>query len=232
MASSDQLSEGKRRFRIGILAIQGAFLEHQVALKKAQSCFRPDISIEVMEIRHLRDIKPDLDGVIIPGGESTTVSMFLQRNGMIEPLRDWIQSKNHVTWGTCAGMILLSKITENQKIGGQSTLSIMDTDVSRNFFGRQMQSFEADISLLDEELKTTAGKNNFHGVFIRAPAIKETYTPEVKVLATLHRDDAENDIIVAAKQGNVFSTAFHPELTDDYTWHLYFLQLIETVKNS
>ncbi|KAL3841738.1 hypothetical protein ACJMK2_019842 [Sinanodonta woodiana] len=232
MPSSEQLSNGKQRFKIGILAVQGAFLEHQVALKKAHASFRPDSYIEVIEIRHLCDIKPDLDGVIIPGGESTTISLFLQRNGMIEPLRDWILSKTHVTWGTCAGMILLSKITENMKMGGQSTLSIMDTDVSRNFFGRQMQSFEADISLLDEELLATAGKKNFHGVFIRAPAIIKTESPEVKVLATLHRDDVENDIIVAAKQGNVFSTAFHPELTDDYTWHLYFLQLIQKVKNS
>lgn len=114
-------SSKKDKLAIGILEIQGAFNEHHVALRKAQKCLNiPDL--EIIGVRHPDHISDNMDGLIIPGGESTTISLFLKRNKMDEPLRKWINSKGHVTWGTCAGMILLSKQTENQKIGGQPSV--------------------------------------------------------------------------------------------------------------
>ena len=111
-----------KTLRVGILEVQGAFNEHHVALHKAQKHVNDTCNIEIIGVRHPDHISDTLDGLIIPGGESTTMSLFLKRNKMDDPLRQWIDSKRHVTWGTCAGMILLSKQTENQKIGGQPSV--------------------------------------------------------------------------------------------------------------
>ncbi|KAK3103206.1 hypothetical protein FSP39_017430 [Pinctada imbricata] len=216
--------------RIGILEVQGAFLEHKVALQKACSSGYTKNTVEIMSIRNASDIKPEMDGLIIPGGESTTISLFLRRNKMEEPLRDWIHKKHHVTWGTCAGMILLSKQMEHQKEGGQPTLGILDTDVSRNFFGRQVASFESTIEVHDDVMSCSSQKEPFNGVFIRAPAVLEVYNPEVTVLGKLHRPEKNDDVIVAIRQENVLATAFHPELTADIRWHVYFLQMVENYK--
>lgn len=105
-------------------------------------------------------------------------------------------------------------------------LGVMDTDVSRNFFGRQVNSFEADISLSDSFLKVCPGEKNFHGVFIRAPAVVQTFSPKVEVLASLKRADMSEPVIVAVKQDNVMATAFHPELTEDVRWHQYFIERV------
>lgn len=212
--------------RIGILEVQGAFLEHKIALLKAKEKLQLVIPIEISEVRHQSHVTSSLDGIIIPGGESTTISLFLKRNNMVEPLKKWIEDRKHVTWGTCAGMIILAKQNENQKIGGQPTLDVMDTDVSRNFFGRQVNSFEADISLSDSFLKACPGEKTFHGIFIRAPAVVQTFSPKVEVLASLIRADMSEPVIVAVQQDNVMATAFHPELTEDVRWHQYFIERV------
>ena len=106
----------------------------------------------------------------------------------------------------------------------------MDVDVSRNYFGRQVHSFESTVNIKDERFTSITNIDKFPGVFIRAPAVVKTLSPEVKVLATVHAHNFENDVIVAAQQRNVFSTAFHPELTEDCSWHTYFLHKILTTK--
>lgn len=106
---------------VGLLEVQGAFLEHRVALQKAAQ-FLGNVDLQLKEIRTADHVTDELDGLVIPGGESTTISIYLKRNGMEETLKQWILNGSHVTWGTCAGMILLSKMTDNQKIGGQSSV--------------------------------------------------------------------------------------------------------------
>ena len=120
---SGSCSSPSRDITVGILEVQGAFLEHRVALQNAVKLLGSDIGLNITEVRCPDDITNELGGLIIPGGESTTISLYLKRNKMDDPLRKWIQSENHVTWGTCAGMILLSKLTENQKEGGQASVS-------------------------------------------------------------------------------------------------------------
>lgn len=211
---------------VGILEVQGAFLEHQLALQKAKSRLPKLINLRTVGIRRSEDLSGSLDGLIIPGGESTTISLYLKRNNMEESLRDWVHDDRHVTWGTCAGMIMLSKLVENQKNGGQHTLGIMDTDVSRNFFGRQVNSFEAAVKIVDLDLQRLMPSTTYPGVFIRAPAVLKTLSDSVKVLATLERPQVGDVVIVATQQDHVIATAFHPELTDDCSWHLYFLREI------
>lgn len=216
---------------VGILEIQGAFLEHRVALEKAARLLGDGTDLIIREVRTPDHVTNELDGLIIPGGESTTISIYLKRNNMEEPLRQWIHDKRHVTWGTCAGMILLSKVTDNQKVGGQSSLAIIDTEVSRNYFGRQIHSFESDIHVKDSRLTEMMKKDKFPGIFIRAPAVVKVLGAEVKVLATLHVPETEAEVVVAVQQDHVISTAFHPELTDDCSWHVYFLKTIQDTKS-
>lgn len=221
---------------VGVMAIQGAFLEHQVSLQKAASQLPQGPVVEVKDIRHPHDITAELHGLILPGGESTTMSLFLRRNNMEEPLKAWIGQKHHVTWGTCAGMILLSKHMEHQKLGGQSSklggqssLGVTDTLVSRNYFGRQVDSFEADLPITCPDLLLDPAANTkeyFRGVFIRAPAVLRVTDPSVEVLACLRLCDEVDPVVVAFRQGNILSTAFHPELTEDLRWHSYFLRML------
>ena len=105
-------------------------------------------------------------------------------------------------------------------------LGVMDTDVSRNFFGRQVNSFEAEVKLSDSFIKVCPGETSFHGVFIRAPAVVQTFSPKVEVLASLTREEISEPVIVAVQQSNVIATAFHPELTEDVRWHQYFLERV------
>ncbi|KAK6191873.1 hypothetical protein SNE40_003453 [Patella caerulea] len=223
---------GTQMINIGVLEVQGAFLEHKISLVRAARELN-DVIVNVTEIRNPSHITDDLHGIIIPGGESTAISLFLKRNEMEEPLRSWVKGNGHVTWGTCAGMILLAKETEHQKNGGQVSLMCMDTIVSRNYFGRQINSFEADLTITDSDLISKPGciSDLFHGVFIRAPAILKTTSDDVKVLATLQRGD-NSTVIVAAKQGNQLCTSFHPELTEDTRWHRYFIQMVLKSSNS
>ncbi len=183
--------------RVGVLALQGAFIEHEKMLQQVGAQ-----AVEVRLPRHL----DGLDALIIPGGESTTIGKLAVDFGLLEPLREFAQYKP--VWGTCAGMILLAR-----DIGrDQPLLGLMDITVNRNAFGRQVDSFETDLQV------PALGPEPFHAVFIRAPLVTRV-GDGVEVLARL-----EDGGIVAARQGHWLATAFHPELTGDSRFHRYFLQ--------
>jgi 5'-phosphate synthase pdxT subunit len=190
--------------KMGVLALQGDFLEHRQALER--------LDIAVAEVRLPRDLA-DLDGLIIPGGESTTMGKLAAQYGLIEPIRQMAETRP--IWGTCAGAIFLSKDARRP----QPLIGSMDIVVERNAFGRQVNSFEIDL----EVPALMAGENGaprpFHAIFIRAPLI-EHVGPGVEALA--HLPDGK---IVAARQRNLLATSFHPELTQDDRFHRYFLRL-------
>lgn len=182
---------------IGVLALQGDFAEHAAMLRQIGA--NP---IEVRKADHLAD----LHGLIIPGGESTTISRVAHASGLFEPLRQFVANKP--TWGTCAGAILLAK-----HVTGQAAhLGVMDITVTRNAFGRQIDSFSTDLIVEGFDAPLRA-------VFIRAPII-ESVGAGVRVLARL-----PDGRIVAAQQGHLLATAFHPELTPDTRLHTYFLDM-------
>lgn len=192
--------------KIGVLALQGAFIEHVKILR--------ELGVEAVEVRLPEDIE-GLDGLIIPGGESTTIGKLATLYHLMEPLRAFAAKK--AMWGTCAGMIFMAKeIGDGRSNHGQPLLAIMDILVDRNAFGRQVDSFEAGLNVPvfnNGELKP------FPAVFIRAPklvAAKGT----AQVLAQL-----EDGTAVAAQQGQWLVTSFHPELTGDTRFHQYFLEM-------
>ncbi len=186
--------------RYGVLALQGAVSEHVIYLKKAME--KMGISADVPEIRDLKELD-GLDGIILPGGESTTLSLLLEKEGMLGPLRNVPK-----IFGTCAGAILLAKEIV-PVVDGQKCLGLIEMKVSRNAYGRQLESFEAP-------LDTTLGK--IEGVFIRAPGIEEVGAA-VEVLAE------HNGKIVAVVQGKYLATTFHPELSGSTVFHEHFLKL-------
>lgn len=191
--------------KIGVLALQGDFAEHIAMLQR--------LKVDAAEVRLPEHLK-GLDGLIIPGGESTTIGKLATDFGLMEPLREFGQ--RHAIWGTCAGAIFLSKDARRS----QPLLNLMDIQVERNAFGRQVDSFEADLDV--PELKAVTGKNGpYHAVFIRAPIISSV-GGDTKVLAAT----ADNRI-VAAQQGHLLATSFHPELTPDARFHEYFLSLAD-----
>ena len=190
--------------RIGILALQGDFIEHQVVLKR--------LGVEQVQVRRAQDLE-GLQGLIIPGGESTTMGKIATDVGLMEPLRDFV--KKHPVWGTCAGAIFLSKDANH----GQPLLRVMDIILERNAFGRQVDSFEVDLNV-PALAKVDPSGRPFHAVFIRAPLI-ESVSGGAQELARL--DDGR---IVAAQQGSMLATSFHPELSGDDRFHRYFLDLI------
>jgi 5'-phosphate synthase pdxT subunit len=189
---------------IGVLALQGDFFEHIAILERLRVTAR-----EVRLPEHLAG----LSGLIIPGGESTTIGKLAAAYGLIEPLRDFGQT--HAIWGTCAGAILLSKDVHRH----QDLLNLMDITVARNAFGRQVDSFEIDLDapFLEPGLKETPP---YHAVFIRAPIIESVYG-QAKALLSL-----PDGRIVAARQGRLLATSFHPELTADTRFHRYFLEMV------
>jgi len=189
--------------QIGILALQGDFAEHKVMLLH--------LGVTVVEVRLPKQLE-GLNGLIIPGGESTTIAKLAVSYGLMDPLRRFGQEK--AIWGTCAGAIFLSKDAHRD----QPLLQLMDITVERNAFGRQIDSFEVDLDIPALQNIDPAGKL-FHAVFIRAPLI-ESVQAETKILAKL-----QDGRIVAAQQGHFLATAFHPELTKDDRFHRYFLQL-------
>ncbi|MFQ6100990.1 MAG: pyridoxal 5'-phosphate synthase glutaminase subunit PdxT [Anaerolineae bacterium] len=190
--------------KIGVLALQGAFIEHKKILAH--------IGVEPVEVRLPRHLE-GLDGLIIPGGESTTIGKVAEEWGLLELIRAFARSGRPV-WGTCAGMILMAKEVVDGT-PGQPLLGLMDVAIRRNAFGRQVDSFEADLEV------PALGKAPFHAVFIRAPLI-ERAGKDVEVLAQL-----DGGTIVAVRQENLLATAFHPELTEDDRFHRYFLSLYE-----
>jgi 5'-phosphate synthase pdxT subunit len=195
--------------KIGVLALQGAFVEHIKMLQR--------LGVAAVEVRRAAQLD-GLEGLIIPGGESTTMGLVAERWGLVEPLRHWVHS-GRPTWGTCAGMILLAERTRGQKQGGQPLLGGLDVTVNRNYFGRQTESFETLLTV------PHLGDEPVRAVFIRAPAITET-GPQVERLAVLTLAESEQ-VVVAVRQGPILATAFHPELTDDLRWHALFLSIIQ-----
>ncbi len=196
---------------IGVLALQGAFREH---IKKLRQ-----IGIDAVEVRLPTQFE-GLDGLIIPGGESTTMGKLAVAYGLLEPLRAFRRSRP--IWGTCAGLILLADQANGQKQGGQMLLGGLDIVVDRNYFGRQLHSFETD--LIIPSLSTVANLGDpegaFHAIFIRAPAVIATGL-RVQVLASL-----SDGTVVAVRQDQLLGTAFHPELSDDLRFHRYFVALV------
>jgi len=187
--------------KIGVLALQGDFIEHIHMLRR--------LGVDAGEVRLPGDLKGSA-GLIIPGGESTTIGKLIQGYGLLEPIRDF--SREHAVWGTCAGMILIAK-----DIGrDQPVLGLMDITVERNAFGRQIDSFEEPLTVADLKQGAT---HPFPGVFIRAPRLVEARR-KARIIACLADGTA-----VAAREGSWLATAFHPELSNDPRFHEYFLEM-------
>ena len=213
-AAPNQRVSGKT---VGILALQGDYIEHANMLRR--------LGATVREVRTAEQLK-DLDALIIPGGESTTIGKLAAQFNLIEPLRRFVR-QGKPTWGTCAGLIFLARRIGDTPSGGHivpQRLEVMDITVNRNAFGRQIDSFEADLDIpaLDEPERAGDRSSSlpFRAVFIRAPYI-ESVADEVRVIARLE----DPPTIVAVRQSNLLGTAFHPELTDDDRFHRYFLEM-------
>ncbi|CRG90514.1 glutamine amidotransferase [Talaromyces islandicus] len=259
------------KITVGVLALQGAFYEHIQLLKKAAATLS-SAEWQFIEVR-TREQLDSCDALILPGGESTAISLIAARSNLLEPLREFVKVQRRPTWGTCAGLILLAESANRTKKGGQELIGGIDVRVNRNHFGRQTESFQTPLDL--PFLASSADDSSpFNGVFIRAPVVEkilpthdgiqveESQREEtvvapsrvavaapslgrVEVLAKLPGRsarlvastgvnidaDKEAGDIVAVKQGNVFGTSFHPELTDDPRIHLWWLrQVQEAVK--
>lgn len=189
--------------RVGILALQGDVREHANALR--------DVGAEPVEVRLPRDLV-GLDALILPGGESTTMRRLIERYGLREPILAMARG-GAALYGTCAGLILLAQRILDD---GEPVLPLLDVAVRRNGYGRQLDSFEADLSI------PSLGEEPVHGVFIRAPVVSEV-GPAVEVLAR----DADGRPL-AVRQGRVLATAFHPELTPDRRLHRLLLEMIDS----
>lgn len=191
--------------KIGILALQGAFIEHKYILDK--------LNIESFEIREKKDLLKEMDGLILPGGESTVMGKLLKEEGMFDIIKEKIEN-GLVVFGTCAGMILLAKDIDNDD---RRHLALMDIKVKRNAYGRQLGSFATK-----SEFK---GLGEVEMVYIRAPYVEEV-SENVEVLAVY------DNKITAVRQKNMLATAFHPELTQDLSVHKYFIEMVkENVRN-
>ena len=190
---------------VGVLALQGAFIEHEQMLER--------LGVEAREVRQRKHLA-GIDGLIIPGGESTTIGKLLVAYELLAPLRS-LAARDFPIYGTCAGTILLAR-----DIGGldQPLLGTLDLTVERNAFGRQLQSFETDLRV--EHL----GDDPFRAIFIRAPAIRGV-GPGVETLATL-----ADGTVVAARQGSLLVSCFHPELSGDDRFHRYFLEAVRVAR--
>ena len=186
--------------RIGVLAVQGAFAEHIATLNK--------LEVEALPVRLPSELR-GVDGLIIPGGESTSISNLMLSYNLVSEIRN-LAEHGFPIFGTCAGMILLAKEIPDSDV---ETLGLMDIAVRRNAFGRQVDSFETELII------PALGEKPFPCVFIRAPLIEQANS-KVEILARLH-----NGTIVAARQGKLVAAAFHPELTSDLRFHKYFLNI-------
>jgi 5'-phosphate synthase pdxT subunit len=264
---------------VGVLALQGAFFEHIQLLEIAAEYLKiidetRSVSFDFTEVRNPTQLSR-CDALIIPGGESTTISFVAAQSNLLEPLRDFVKVQRKPTWGTCAGLILLAEAANQTKKGGQELIGGLDVRVNRNHFGRQVESFQADIELPFLGESNGAKPAPYPGVFIRAPIVekllpnvegaqveelevdgtvlapsketREAVTEEVQVMGTLpgRLKKAEEQVgadvsttaaigdIIAVKQGNVFGTSFHPELTNDVRIHVWWLRgIIKDMKNA
>ena len=193
---------------VGVLALQGDFAEHVAVLRR--------LGVEANEVRTAAGLKA-LDGLILPGGESTTFGRLMQDFQLYEPLRAVIRGGVPV-WGTCAGMIMLAR---NASDLPYPTLEALDIEVDRNAYGRQVDSFEADLTI------AAIGAEPYHAVFIRAPVVTGVGVG-VEVLATCRRSEDEPERPVAVRQGTLMATSFHPELTADPRLHRYFVDIVRS----
>jgi len=202
------------KIQIGILAVQGDVTENFLATMASMS----ELGIDgtVVQVKTIEQISK-LDGLIIPGGESTVIGQMSLVNGGLKKIKEKIESGMPV-FGICAGMIFLSKNSKDKVVGKveQPLLDVLDVKIERNSFGRQKDSFEANISM------EPVGISSFNGVFIRAPSVSETGS-DVEILAKF------NEKIIAVKQGNILATAFHPELTRDISLHKSFVKLVDNL---
>lgn len=195
--------------RVGVLAVQGAVSEHLDALRRAAQ--RRGVPLEVVAVRTAKDLE-QVHGLVLPGGESTTISRLLRSGHLQEPLLERSRRGDLALFGTCAGLILLSSRAVHDVADKDiQLLGLLDTEVDRNAFGRQKDSFEAEI-----EVK---GVGRIPAVFIRAPVLTEAWAP-TEVLARNEKG------IVAVRKGRILGTAFHPELTPDTRMHEMFLELV------
>jgi len=231
---NEPMENGFKSTVIGILALQGAFVEHQAMLQKLN--LQAEISVNL--VRSAQDLQI-CDALIIPGGESTTIALLAKLSGLLDPLREFLKTKP--VWGSCAGAVLMSRNVTNTKKGGQDLLGGLSITTARNGWGSQVESFEAP--LIVQSLPQP--DRPFQGVFIRAPIVLSVDpTPEdppLQVIARLPAEllpDAEHLItesrdlteplnprtIVAFRQGDHLFTSFHPELTRDDRFHAYFVQ--------
>ncbi|KAF2714475.1 SNO glutamine amidotransferase [Pleomassaria siparia CBS 279.74] len=260
---------------VGVLALQGAFSEHIQLLRQAAECLRTQnthhhhLNWTFIEVKTPAELVT-CDALILPGGESTAISLVAERSGMLEPLRNFVKVLRKPTWGTCAGLILLAEAANRTKKGGQDLIGGLDVRVNRNHFGRQTESFQANLPL--PFLGDSGVDQPFRCVFIRAPVVekilphrtgiqteeacsndtivapsktpvdelaKEELNADVEVMAKIStrspalKDNEEHDHpgkedIIAVRQGNVFGTSFHPELTEDPRIHVWWLE--EVVK--
>jgi 5'-phosphate synthase pdxT subunit len=230
------------------LALQGAFLEHINHLNVLRHLSTPPL--QPIEVR----TESDLDkchALIIPGGESTTIALVAEREGLLDPLRQFVRSPSSAfvgvdgrnrnpTWGTCAGLILLSEKTTNPKRNGQALIGGLPIRTTRNYFGSQIASFETQL-----DIKPLSAP--FPAIFIRAPVVEEIYPPhtrrakgdeeingveeeedEFEVFSTLevHTETERKDLVVAVRQGPILGTAFHPELTQDNRLHEWWVKQV------
>lgn len=198
--------------RIGVLALQGAFIEHIQILR--------DLGVEAIEVRLPEDLQ-GLDGLIIPGGESTTIGKLANTYGLTDPMREFAEDKP--VWGTCAGMIFMAKSISGDNGREQPLLGVMDIVVERNAFGRQVDSFITPVAV---DVFAHGEEDAFPAVFIRGPRLVEAHG-EAEVIARL-----EDGTPVAAREGQWLVTSFHPELTGDSRFHEYFVQLVREQRST
>ena len=201
---------------VGILSIQGDVQENLLSTKAAFD--ELGINGNITQVKTPNEIS-QLDGLIIPGGESTTIGQLSLVNGSLKVLKEKIENGMPVL-GICAGMIMLSKTVDDRVVGktDQALLNILDITLQRNSFGRQQDSFESSISM------DSIGIPKFNGIFIRAPSVSDVGS-DIEILSKF------NEQIIAVKKGNVIGTAFHPELTTDISLHKYFVNLVNSSKN-
>ncbi|KAK3901742.1 PdxT/SNO family [Staphylotrichum tortipilum] len=239
---------------VGVLALQGGVIEHLNLLRKATAHISsassptstpqppngtPEFTFAFTEVRTAPQLA-QCDALIIPGGESTTMAIVARRLGLLDPLREFVKIQHKPVWGTCAGLVMLAEQAAATKQGGQELVGGLDVRVLRNRFGTQIQSFVAPLELpfLGE------GAAPFRAVFIRAPVVEEVIAPApvagegnggeregVEVLGVFRGEGGEGDV-VAVRQGNVFGTSFHPELTDDVRIHVWWLgRVVEAARH-
>ncbi|KAI9723268.1 MAG: hypothetical protein M1812_001150 [Candelaria pacifica] len=270
------MTQARYEITVGVLALQGAFNEHVQLLRQATNILESNaldgISWACIQVRTPQELLL-CDALIIPGGESTTMSLVAARSHLLDPLRDFVKVHRKPTWGTCAGLILLAESANRTKKGGQELIGGLDVRVNRNYFGRQVESFEADLDLPFAASADSTSHLLFKAMFIRAPIVEEILTSvkgeqvdeqrrdeiviaparktiegaardfvggSVEVMARLPNrssgiidkfkatqpDGAAGDI-VAVRQGNVFGTSFHPELTGDARIHVWWLRQVK-----